>query len=190
MTGEPLRQSIVRDDLSAHPRFLLAAALLAMLGLLTAVVYYLRFTPYTMVLFMMAGQGLILLAAACFAYAVWFGIRARLRSIEEKRYRAGDIVFRQGDPPDRLYVIGKGEVDVIRETPGEPDVVLTRLGKGQFFGEIGIISDTPRTATIRAATDLELLSIHRGYFTSLFSYLPMFREKVLSEYQVRLERGR
>ncbi len=176
------------DDLAAHPRYLLVAALLAIAGLSTAVVYYVRFTPYTMVLFMMGGQGLIVLSAGLFGYAVWSGIRARLRSIVEKRYRAGDIVFRQGDQPDRLYVIGKGEVDVIRETPGKDDLVLARLGEGQFFGEIGILSDTPRTATIRAATDVEVLSIHRSYFTSLFSYLPTFREKVLSVYQARTER--
>lgn len=181
---------MTRDELSPHPRFLWLAAVLALLGLLTAVVYYLRFTPYTMVLFMMAGQGLIVLAAACFGYAVWSGIRARLRSIVEKRYQAGDIVFRQGDYPDRLYVIGNGEVDVIRETPGKEDVALVRLGKGQFFGEIGILSDAPRSATIKAVTDVEVLSIHRSYFTSLFSYLPMFREKVLSAYEARTARDR
>ncbi len=173
------------DDLSAHPRYLRFAALLALLGLLTAIIYNVRFTPYTMVLFVMVGQGLILLAAGCFAYAVWFGVRARLRSIVEKRYVSGEIVFRQGDYPDRLYVIGKGEVDVIRERPGQEAVVLTRLGQGQFFGEIGILSDTPRTATIRAATDVEVLSIHRSYFTSLFSYLPVLREKILSVYEAR-----
>ena len=176
------------DEFGGDTRFLVAGAVLAVLGLVTAVVYYLRFTPYTMVLFMMVGQGLILLAAACFAYGVWTGIRARLRSIVEKRYAAGEIVFRQGDVPDRLYVIGKGEVDVIRETPGQEGVVLARLGEGQFFGEIGILSDTPRTATIRAATDVEVLSIHRSYFSSLFSYLPMFRENVLSAYQARAGR--
>jgi hypothetical protein len=180
--------AVKADEFSPHPRFLLLAAILAILGLLTAVVYDLQFTPYTMVLFMMGGQGLILLAAGCFGYAVWAGIRARLRSIVEQRFRSGDVVFRQGDAADRLYVIGKGEVDVIRETPGKADVVLARLGEGQFFGEVGILSDTPRTATIRAATDVVVLSIHRSYFTSLFSYLPMFREKVLSAYQVRSER--
>jgi hypothetical protein len=176
------------DDLSSHPRYLLVAALLAAAGLLTAVVYYLRFTPYTMVLFMMGGQGLILLAVCFFGYAVWSGIQARLRSIVEQRFRAGEVVFRQGDKADRLYVIGKGEVDVIRETPGQEDLVLARLGEGQFFGEVGILSDSPRTATIRAATDVEALSIHRSYFTSLFSYLPVLREKVLTVYRARSER--
>jgi hypothetical protein len=181
---------MIADDLSAHPRYLVLAGVLAMAGLLTALVYHVRFTPYTMVLFMMAGQGLILLAAACFAYAVWSGVRARLRSIVEKRFKAGETVFRQGDKADRLYVIGKGQADVIRETPGCEDVLLVRLGEGQFFGEIGILGDTPRTATVRAATDLEVLSIHRSYFTSLYSYLPMLREKVLLAYQERTARDR
>lgn len=181
---------MIADDLTAHPRMLLTAGSLAVAGLATALLYHVRFTPYTMVLFMMAGQGLILLAAALFLYAVWSGVRARLRSIVEKRYEAGEIVFRQGDKADRLYVIGKGEADVVRETPGAPDVVLVRLGEGQFFGEIGILGETPRTATVRAATDLEVLSIHRSYFTSLYSYLPMLREKVLSTYRERTDRDR
>jgi hypothetical protein len=176
------------DELAAQPFWFRLAGLLALLGVATAVVYTLRFTPYTMVLFMMGGQGLIALAAACFVGAAVWSIRARLRSIEERRFKAGEIVFKQGDYPDRLYVIGEGEVDVIRETPGEPDTVLTRLRKDQFFGEIGILSDTPRTATVRAVTDVNVLSIHRSYFSSLFSYLPMFRERVLAAYVMRTRR--
>lgn len=170
------------------PRYLWLAGGLALAGLLTGVVYNLRFTPYTMVLFLMGGQGLIFLAACCFSYAALTQIRSRLRSIVETSYKAGEIIFRQGDYPYRLYVIGKGEVDVIRETPGKEDVILARLGKDQFFGEIGIVSNTPRTATIRAVTDVEVLSIHRNYFQSLFSYLPAFQEKILAAYQARTAR--
>jgi hypothetical protein len=173
-----------------HPdvnvKYLWLAGSLALAGLGLAIVYILRFTPYTMVLFLMVGQGLMFLAAVCLGYAVLSEIKVRLQSIVEKRYKAGEVVFRQGDYPDRLYVIGKGEVDVIRETPGQEDVVIDRLGKDQFFGEIGILSDTPRTATIRAATELEVLSIHRNYFTSLCSYLPVFRERVLTTYRTRV----
>lgn len=179
---------MTRDDLAARPVWFWLSGVLALLGLSTAVLYTLRFTPYTMVVFMMAGQGLIALAATCFLGAALWSIRARLRSIEERRYKAGDVVFRQGDYPDRLYVIGQGEVDIVRETPGAPDVVLTRLGKDQFFGEIGILSDAPRSATVRAVTDVDVLSIHRSYFTSLFSYLPMFRERVLAAYVMRTRR--
>ena len=169
-----------------YVKYFLLAGLLALLGLLMAVVYILRFTPYTMVLFLMCGQGLIFLGACCFGCAALTEISSRLRNIVEKRFKAGDIIFRQGDYPDRLYVIGKGEVDVIRETPEKEDAILARLGKDQFFGEIGILSDAPRNATIRAVTDVEVLSIHRSYFTSLFSYLPVFREKILGAYQTRV----
>ena len=173
------------EKITIHSRCLFLSGLFALAGLVLAVVYILRFTPYTMVLFLMGGQGLILIAACCLGYAALSEIRSRLRSIVEKRFKAGEVIFRQGDYPDRLYIIGKGEVDVVRETPEKEDVVLTRLGKDQFFGEIGILSDTPRTATVRAATDVEVLSIHRTYFTSLFSYLPMLREKILAAYQTR-----
>jgi hypothetical protein len=176
---------MLTDYQNEQPRWLLLAAVLALLGLSTAVIYSLRFTPYTMVLFMGAGQVLIVLAACCFGFAAWSGIRARLQSIVERRYKAGEIVFRQGDYADRLFVIGAGEAEVIRETPGQPDVVLARLRKDEFFGEIGILSDSPRTATVKAATDLEVLSIHRSYFTSLFSYLPAVRERIMTAYQAR-----
>ena len=66
--------------------------------------------------------------------------------------------------------------------------MLTRLGKDQFFGEVGILGSTPRTATVRAVADLEVLAIHRSYFTSLFSYLPMFRERILEMYLTRADR--
>ena len=168
-----------------HSRTLLWAGALALAGLFLAIIYLVRFTPYTMVLFLMGGQGLIFLAACCLGYAALSEVRARLRSIVEMRFKAGDIIFRQGDYPDRLYIIGKGEVDVVQETPEKPEVVLTRLGKDQFFGEIGILNDSPRSATVRAATDVEVLSIHRSYFTSLFSYLPVLQEKILSVYKTR-----
>ncbi len=169
-----------------HIKYLILSGWLALLGLLTALLYILRSNPYTMVVFLVGGQGLILLAVASFGYAAWWEIRSRLQSVVEKKFKAGEIVFRQGDYADRLYVIGKGEVEVIRENPEEGDVLLARLGPEQFFGEMGILGNAPRSATIRAATDLEVLSIHRSYFASLFSYLPMLRERVVATYRARL----
>ncbi len=161
------------------------AGSLALLGLLTALVYLGRSTPYTMIAFLGGGQMLIVAGAAIYVYVIAGDIKARLDSVVEKRVRAGETVFRQGDFPDRLYVIGTGEVEVIREDPLHGEISLARLGAGEVFGEMGILGNTPRTATIRAATDLELLSIHRTYFSSLFSYLPSLREGILADYQRR-----
>ncbi len=161
------------------------AGSLALLGLLTALVYLGRSTPYTMLVFLGGGQALILAGAAIYIYVIASDIKARLESVVEKRVKAGDLVFRQGDFPDRLYVIGTGAVEVIREDPLHGEILLARLGAGEVFGEMGILGNAPRSATIRAATDLELLSIHRTYFNSLFSYIPSLREGILAAYQRR-----
>jgi len=62
---------------------------------------------------------------------------------------AGEVVFSQGDPGDRFYLIHSGRVDVIVETNGKKETVAT-LGKGQYFGEMALMNDKPRNATIKA----------------------------------------
>ncbi len=177
----------MNEDRRLHrqERQLYLAGSLALLGLLTALVYLGRSTPYTMIAFLGGGQLLLFAGAAIYVYVMAADIKSRLESVVEKHVKAGEIVFRQGDFPDRLYVIGKGEVEVIREDPLHGEVPLARLGPGEVFGEMGILGNTPRSATIRAAADLELLSIHRSYFSSLFSYLPSLREGILAVYQRR-----
>ncbi len=172
----------------AHARRLTIAGLLALLGLGTAVLYTLHATPYTMILFMGGGQTLLLAALLVFLQVVVADLRVRLQSVVERRFRAGETVFRQGDPSDRLYAIGRGEAEVVREDPAGGETVLARLGPGEFFGEMGLLGNAPRMATVRAATDLDVLSIHRLYFGQLYSYLPSLRDGILAEYRRRSTR--
>jgi CRP-like cAMP-binding protein len=67
---------------------------------------------------------------------------------------AGEDVFREGDPGDRFYVIDAGEVEIAGG----------RHGPGGFFGEIALLRDVPRTATVHALTDVELLALERDDF--------------------------
>jgi CRP-like cAMP-binding protein len=168
-----------------HDRYLRLSGLLTVFGLLTAVVFTLRSTPYLMVLFLGLGLSCVVAGVVIFAVLLIADVRSRLHSVVEKAFKAGDVVFRQGDFPDRLYLIGKGEVDVVKDVEGGRPAVLARLGPGEFFGEVGIIGHSPRTATVRAATDLETLSIHRDYFTSLLSYLPAWKDRVFEDYRRR-----
>ena len=73
------------------------------------------------------------------------------RGLEPVHVPAGQAVFRQGDPADRFYVIEAGAADVV----GDGRLVTT-LGPGEGFGEIALLRRVPRTAMVRAATDLEL----------------------------------
>jgi hypothetical protein len=167
-----------------HEKYVVASALLTVAGLGTALVYTLSSTPYTMVLFLGVGQLCIALGMVMFMAVVILDVRSRLQSVVERRFKTGDVVFKQGDFPDRLYLIGRGEAEVIRTDQGK-DIVLARLKAGEFFGEMGILGNTPRTATVKAATDLETLSIHRNYFGPLLAYLPAWRERLFDEYRLR-----
>jgi MFS family permease len=80
-------------------------------------------------------------------------------SLVPVRVRAGDDVFRQGDSGDRFYIVDSGEVVV--SVDAEP---VQRLGRGGYFGEIALLRDVPRTATVTAEADTNLFALERDEF--------------------------
>jgi alkyl hydroperoxide reductase subunit AhpC len=87
--------------------------------------------------------------------------------LQTMRFQAGDVVIRQGDEPDRFYIIANGEVDVMRHTAEGADVHLATLGSGEIFGEIGLLEETRRTADVRAHSDVEVLALDWRDFKDL-----------------------
>jgi CRP-like cAMP-binding protein len=75
------------------------------------------------------------------------------------RARQGEEIIRVGDHGDRFYVVGSGEIEIVLDG-GTP----RREGSGAYFGEIALLRDVPRTATVRAATDVELFALDRDDF--------------------------
>ncbi|HEY5564645.1 MAG TPA: cyclic nucleotide-binding domain-containing protein [Rhodothermia bacterium] len=77
--------------------------------------------------------------------------------------QAGDVLFREGDIGDCMYVIQEGEAEVIRTEEGK-DTRVAVMGAGDLFGEMAIIRREKRSATVRALTDLTVLTIDKRTF--------------------------
>ena len=89
-----------------------------------------------------------------------------------ERHPAGRNVCQEGEIGDRFFVIARGRVEVLRHQAGGPDVCLKVLDDGDYFGEIALLTDSPRTATIRTRTECVLLSLGRDQFAALLRRFP------------------
>jgi CRP-like cAMP-binding protein len=102
----------------------------------------------------------------------------RRHGVAQLHFAAGETVFRQGDPGDFIYTIIKGEVAVMREDPEQGETMLSKLGPGEYFGEMALVSDAPRNATVRTLTPVDVVTMERMDFTTLYTYLPALRRSV------------
>ena len=96
-------------------------------------------------------------------------------SIRREHFEPDEVIFREGDRGDWLYVVVEGQVDVLRSVPGRGDVTLRTLGPGECFGEIALVGESARTATVRSRSSVNLLAVDRDAFQALFTNLPPLR---------------
>lgn len=108
--------------------------------------------------------------------------------IAEQHFVPGETVFNQGDFGDCVYVILKGTCEVLRERHGKQELIAT-LETGEYFGEMALLSDVSRNATIRARTALDVLLIPKADFNKLRSNLPSFGAVFSELAQKRAEAG-
>jgi CRP-like cAMP-binding protein len=84
-----------------------------------------------------------------------------------RRYGANEVILREGDLGQTAYIVRSGAVEVTSRASGEP-VCLATLGPGETFGEMSLVDDKPRSATVTALEPTELEEIHQdGFFESL-----------------------
>lgn len=95
-------------------------------------------------------------------------------------YRAGEEIVREGDVGDRFYLLASGSVEVSsnRET-------LSQLGPGSYFGEIALLREIPRTATVTAATDCEVFALDRDDFVATLTAHPRSGEAAAATVEAR-----
>lgn len=106
-------------------------------------------------------------------------------SSDRVSYMAGEDLFRQGDMGDAAYVLLTGKVDVLVDSPSGP-IKLTEMSGNAIVGEIAILCDGVRTATVRASTSVEALRIGKEQFFKLMSDFPDVTIKVMRVLAERL----
>ncbi len=98
---------------------------------------------------------------------------ARESGVTRQHFEPGEIVFNQGDLGDSIYVVEKGRCEVLKEAGGFQEHIAD-LGDGDYFGEMAVLADVSRNATLRATTPLDVLLIPKNDFNLLKTNVPAF----------------
>jgi CRP/FNR family cyclic AMP-dependent transcriptional regulator len=101
---------------------------------------------------------------------------------------AGRIIFEEGETGDTMYIIQKGRVKITKKVD-DVDKILMVLGKGDFFGEMALIRQTPRTATATAIDNCEFLTFNRTGFISMISKNSNIAMNIIEKMCLRLEKA-
>jgi hypothetical protein len=97
----------------------------------------------------------------------------------------GQILFREGDPSDSVFRLLSGTVDVVRELDGNL-ILLGRVGAGQFIGEMGVVENQPRSATVRAASEVEAEFLSPTEFLDQIAGSPRAARELIQRLSQRL----
>ncbi len=113
-----------------------------------------------------------------------------LSHIQSKTYRKDSLICREGEKGDSLFVISRGDVAILKQTPGGKEIRVQTLKDGDFFGEFGFFVDQKRHATVKTMTDCELLEISKRGLHEIIKVHPrlnevlqnLFKERVLDNF--------
>lgn len=99
-------------------------------------------------------------------------------SADMRLYAASETIIKQGTPSDELYILCRGEVVVLLEEAGKSAIEVARLGRHGFFGEMSLLAGSPRTATVRAAQECEVLVVTHAAFRQVLTGSPSFAQRI------------
>ena len=110
---------------------------------------------------------------------------AVVRDMVHEEHAEGDIVITEGEAGSSLYVVAEGLMKVYTRGPRGESVLLATLGEGEFFGEVSVLTGKPRTATITASTQSELLRLDKEKLDAIIERYPRVRTVLDQFYQRR-----
>ena len=106
------------------------------------------------------------------------------RDKEGMSFPAGEFVFKAGDHGETMYIVTEGEVDIVDGS----GVILETAGPGSIVGELALIDDEPRSATVVAKTDCRLVAVDRRRFQYMVQETPFFGLAVMKVLADRLRK--
>ncbi|MBT3703554.1 MAG: Crp/Fnr family transcriptional regulator [Alphaproteobacteria bacterium] len=106
---------------------------------------------------------------------------------ERLKFKADEELFHQGDIGDSAYIVIGGQADVILSTD-RGEVVVSTVKRNDIVGEVAILCDVPRTASVKAKEDLEVLKISKDLFFRMISEFPQMSVEIMRELAARLYR--
>lgn len=102
------------------------------------------------------------------------------------RYVRGQVVFSRGDAGDRAFIIVDGAIDLVIDSADGRELILSRLGQGEHFGEMALVDDHQRSATARAAVPTELVVVLRRTFLQALEQQPEMARHIIRSLVQRL----
>ena len=114
------------------------------------------------------------------------GLNALIEGAQIRHYKKDETLFSQGDQPDGLYLIRRGSV-MVSSIIGGREVVLSYVSAGNYVGEMALVMDTPRTATVRAAVPTEVIVLLASQYAAFLASSSTVRSKIDERLQARLQ---
>src|SRR5215208_5412095 len=110
-----------------------------------------------------------------------------MAGLEVVNLKPGELLFREGDTGDRMYVIVGGELEILKGTNADEEMILNTIHAGEYIGEMSLITGAPRTASVRSRGDVILLSMSRVQLMDLLQRHPHLANDMVGVLSQRLD---
>jgi len=177
MSPKPAKRSA--SDSAAARSLLVLAQVLALITLLFGLQFLMSTTGGTLFLFATFGPPFVTIAVIILIGVGIYEFRRRHSLFVSQTFEPGQVIFQQGDVGDCAYFIRKGDVEVIQRQADGAETVVAKLSRGQYFGEMALIQDAPRNATIRAATRTEAAVLGKQNFLTMLNLIPSTQKDIM-----------
>jgi CRP/FNR family transcriptional regulator, cyclic AMP receptor protein len=111
-----------------------------------------------------------------------------IKYLQREKYSSGEVIIREGELGEKLYILNKGSVRILKSTLADEKYTVTVLGADDniFFGELALIDSDKRSATVSAETACEVFSVDRKGYVAICENDPLFGYKITMQIAKRI----